>query len=427
MTLIRARIVLPVTSAPIENGAIAIDGRRVSWVGRFPDAPFYEASNVFDLGDAILLPGLINAHCHLDYTALAGKIPPLKSFTDWIKSLVALKAEWTIDDYARSWRQGAEMLLRSGTTTVADIEAVVELLPSAWSETPLRIVSFREIINLKPDGAQEMAARTAVELAACAGAEGHIGLSPHAPYTTTTELLRASAAEARQRAWRLTTHVAESAEEFDMFTLAGGPLYQWLQSQRDMRDCGNVTPVQHLEKIGYMGEDLLAVHVNYLGPNDAETLSKAGVHVVHCPRSHAYFGHRAFPFETLTAQNVNVCLGTDSLVTVRSPPSGPPTLNLFLEMGAFSRRFPDVAPNEVLRMATLNAAIALGRRGALGELRQNATADVIAIPFTGAVSDVYEASVHHAGPVTASMIRGQWAITPDATGLNQQSRARPQA
>jgi cytosine/adenosine deaminase-related metal-dependent hydrolase len=260
-----------------------------------------------------------------------------------------------------------------------------------------------------------MAARAAAELAACPGAEGHVGLSPHAPYTTTEELLKASAAQARTRGWRLTTHVAESDEEFDMFSHASGPLYQWLQSQRDMRDCGNITPVQHLEKLGYLGPDLLAVHVNHLGPIDALTLSNAGVHVVHCPRSHAYFGHCAFPLETLTTHNVNICLGTDSLVTVRNPQSGAPRLNLFLEMGAFSRRFPDIAPEEVLRMITLNAATALGRRGSLGEFRQNATADLIAIPFAGAVSDAYEATVHHDSPVTASMIRGQWAIAPGST------------
>ena len=102
-----------------------------------------------DLEEAVLLPGLVNAHCHLDYTDMAGFLPPPKQFTDWIKAIVALKSSWTLEEFATSWQHGAAMLLRTGTTTVADVEAVPELLPTAWGGTPLRVISFRELINLK--------------------------------------------------------------------------------------------------------------------------------------------------------------------------------------------------------------------------------------------------------------------------------------
>jgi aminodeoxyfutalosine deaminase len=413
LMLLRARIVAPVSGSLIENAGVAVAGNRISWIGRWAEAPPHDASQVMDLGKAILLPGLINAHCHLDYTGLAGSIPPPRSFTDWIKSLVALKAGWTLEDYARSWQAGADMLLRTGTTTVADVEAVPELLPKAWAGTPLRVISFRELIHLKNETAEEPVARAVAEVAVLPEGMGRVGLSPHAPYTTSSELLRASAKAARSRGWRLTTHLAESKEEFDMFTEAKGALYEWLRPQRDMSDCGRVTPVQHLQRAGYLGADLLAVHVNYLGPDDAAILGAARVHVVHCPRSHAYFGHAAFPFNALSAGGVNICLGTDSLVTVRSQLGGT-SLNLFAEMRAFSRRFPNVSPDEILRMVTVNAAGALGRQGVIGELRAGTLADVIAVPYAGGAASAVEAIVEHDGRVAASMIDGAWAVAPGA-------------
>ena len=407
--LLRARIVVPVGSPPLDDGAVAIEGNRISWVGRWSSAPHVSAPEIFDLGDVVLLPGLINAHCHLDYTGFAGNIPPPKGFADWIKSLVSLKASWTLDDYLQSWRAGAQMLLRTGTTTVADIEAVPALLPAMWSSTPLRVISFREVIHLKRETATETVERVAAEFNAIPGSESRLGLSPHAPYTTTTELLQAAARVAQTRRWRLTTHVSESKEEFEMFTEAKGALFEWLRPQRDVSDCGGVTPVQHLQRAGYLRSDLLAVHVNYLGPEDASILAGAGVHAVHCPRSHAYFGHARFPFDTLTANGINVCLGTDSLVSVRPQPAGI-RLDLFAEMRAFSRRFPDVAPEEIIRMVTVKPAAALGQTGSIGELRAGALADLIALPYQGSIADVHDGVVQYDGAVRASMIDGQWAF-----------------
>src|SRR5437867_2411779 len=146
--ILRARIVLPLCRPPIEDGAVMIAGARIVWVGRWRERPSSEGE-LTDLGESILLPGLINAHCHLDYTEMAGKVSARKSFSDWIKALVALKAQWGYADFAQSWLHGAQMLLRTGTTTVADVEAVPELVPEIWSTTPLRVVSFREIISLK--------------------------------------------------------------------------------------------------------------------------------------------------------------------------------------------------------------------------------------------------------------------------------------
>src|SRR5437867_12148229 len=116
----------------IEDGALVISGERLVTVARWADVQAHVTEGVDDLGEVVLFPGLIDAHCHLDYTNMAGKISPPRSFADWIQTIVALKAEWSYTEFAESWVRGAEMLLRSGTSTVADVEAVPELLPEMW-------------------------------------------------------------------------------------------------------------------------------------------------------------------------------------------------------------------------------------------------------------------------------------------------------
>ncbi len=412
--LVRARIVLPVSRPPIEDGAVCISGNRIQAVGRWKDLSAEYRGETFDLGEMILLPGLINAHCHLDYTDMAGQISPPKSFVDWVQAIVTLKAGWDYSDFAQSWLNGAKMLLRTGTTTVGDIEAVPELLPEVWDATPLRVVSFLEMLDIKGRRPPVDIVREAREkLAALPISRGDVGLSPHAPYSTSPGLLAASAEAARRKKWIVTTHLAESAEEFEMFMYARGAMFDWLKkSGRTMTDCGHGSPVQQVERAGLLGENLLAVHVNYLWQDDAQRLGRQRVSVVHCPRSHAYFQHQRFPRRELAETGVNICLGTDSLATMKKSRGQPLELNMFAEMRALAATTVDLSPEVILRMATTNAARALGRAGRIGELSENSLADLIVIPFAGKASDAYEAVLQHSGDVTAAMIGGQWAIAP---------------
>jgi cytosine/adenosine deaminase-related metal-dependent hydrolase len=245
----------------------------------------------------------------------------------------------------------------------------------------------------------------------------------------------------------VTTHVAESGQEFEMFMHAQGEMHDWLKrNDRDNVDCGLGSPVQHMERCGALTSALLAIHANYLAPGDADLLGKRGVHVVHCPRSHAFFRHQAFPFEALNTAGVNISLATDSLASVihprrktivRRPASLPGTagesapprpksvtpeghaaapaiieLNLFEEMRAFARLFPSVSPEAILKMVTLNPARALGFAGKLGEIRPGALADLIALPLARPSENVCDSVLNHTGHVSASMINGSWAITP---------------
>jgi aminodeoxyfutalosine deaminase len=382
--LLRARTVLPVCAPPIDDGAVLVEGERIARVGRWEDLRPSARGEVIDLGQTVLLPGLINAHCHLDYTDMAGLLSPAKHFSDWIKSIVSLKATWSYTDYANSWLHGAKMLLRSGVTTVVNIEVIPELLPDVTTSTPLRVISCLELLSLRNRDV----------------------------YSTSPELLQAAAHAARQRGWLLTTHVAESLDEFEMFQQARGPMFDWLKPQRDMSDCDGRSPVNHLFQTRALGRNCLAVHVNYLAVGDAMLLAQSRSSVVHCPRSHAYFQHHPFPLTALTDAGVNLCLGTDSMATMLKSRTEPMALNLFSEMQVLGNKFPALRSQSIVEMATLNAAKALGRSHELGCLAPGACADLIALPLPRYSRDPYDAVLDHGGEVQASMIRGAWAIAP---------------
>ncbi len=194
------------------------------------------------------------------------------------------------------------MLVRTGTTTVADIEAVPDLLPRVWEATPLRVFSFLEMIGITSRRQPAAVLQEAVDKIdslrrLC---------SPPGPLASCA-LLHAAGAAAFERRRRSSPQMARSpstwlnpALEFEMFTRRRGEMFDWLQrSGRDMSDCGQGSPVHHLERCGLLSNRLLAVHANYLGRSDAARLGQRGVHVVHCPRSHAYFGHHPFPLRQL--------------------------------------------------------------------------------------------------------------------------------
>lgn len=413
--ILRARVVLPISRSPIENGAVLISGNRIMRVGKWSDfSPEIAGEKISDLGEVVLLPGLVNAHCHLDYTDMAGLWPPPKKFTDWIPLMLAAKAEWSYTDYARSWLNGAQMLLQSGATTVADIEAAPELLPEVWSATPLRVFSFLEMTGVRARRDPREILHAAVEkMNSLSHERNRVSLSPHAPYSTSPELLRLCVEIAHEKKLSIATHVAESDQEFEMFTSARGEMFHWLERNgRDMSDCGRGSPVRQVERAGLLGEHFLAIHVNRLAPGDAELLGKNRAHAVHCPRSHDYFRHPPFPRNELTQAGVNVCLGTDSLATVRAEKKEKPRLDLFQEMRLLAANDKTISPEDILQMATINGAKALGMAGQIGEVSENVLADVIAVPFAGKIADIYDAVVHHASTVSVSMIDGQWAIAP---------------
>jgi cytosine/adenosine deaminase-related metal-dependent hydrolase len=231
-------------------------------------------------------------------------------------------------------------------------------------------------------------------------------LSPHAPYTTNPDLLEACAATDLPMAM----HLAESAEEDEMFRQGSGPLYERLAAAgREMADCGRGSPIAHANRSGLLSENLIAIHGNYLDDDDIRLLAENHVSLVHCPRSHAYFGHAPFRAEALRTAGVNLCLGTDSLATMRA---GDAELSLFEELRAYCEAFPDLADLEtLLQCVTVNPARALGMAGQVGELAVDAFADLMTLPFDGPIEFAMKAIVNHAGPAQRVMLYGKWEVS----------------
>jgi aminodeoxyfutalosine deaminase len=389
-----------VSRPPIENGGVYIRDGLIQDVGTWADLSRRWAGEPSeDLGEVALLPGLVNAHCHLDYTGMAGMIPPPSSslnFPDWIKSILSLKAHWSYTEFAASWVKGAKQLLESGCTTVFDIEAVPELLPEAWESTPLRVMSFLEMTGVRSGHQPERILRDAEREMTRWGTHprSNAALSPHALYSTPPELLKLVAEKMRTEKIPVSIHLAESEAEWEMYQNARGPLYDWLKSQRPMTDCGGKSPIQRAHELGLLQPSLLAIHCNYLALGDTELLAKNGVTVVHCPRSHAYFQHAPFPYEELRAAGVNVVLATDSLASIRPQKGNDVWLNMWDEMRSFWATT-DVKPSDVIAMATSHDGIQIG-----------SAADLAAISYAGEIAALPERLVERTPRVVRTFIAG---------------------
>jgi cytosine/adenosine deaminase-related metal-dependent hydrolase len=402
--ILRARLIVPVAGPPIPDGAVEVDGGRVVRVG--PWREFGTGTRgVTDLGEQVLLPGFVNAHCHLDYTSLRSSIHAGPTFTDWIRRINALKATLEPDDFLRAVRDGFAEAARFGTTTVLNIESVPEVMP-ALGEPPLRTWWFYELIDVRPRVHDDATLAGALSFfdAPPGGLQGGFGLSPHAPYTASPALYRLAARFARERAMPFTTHVAESFEEMVMFAHGRGALHDFLaRIGRPMSDCGHGSPLHHLLTHGCLPPGAILAHLNELADSDdarlaADPLTRTFT-VVHCPGSHRYFGHTRFPLERLRALGINLALGTDSLASNRS-------LSMFREMRLLAESHPALDPADILAMATANGGAALGLRGRLGVIAPGACADLISVPFAGKKAGVFEALLAHNTPVSWTMLDG---------------------
>ena len=392
--IIRARTIVTMNGAPIENGAVAIAGDKITDVGSFSGVAARNTGEIVDLGEQILLPGLINAHCHLDYTCLRGKIAAPKSFTDWIRSINAEKATLSPDDYVDSIQRGFEEARRFGTTTIANLTAFPELI--ARTTPPIRTWWLAELIDVRePDNAEAIVER-AVDLLKRAQ---NWGLAPHAPYTASPQLY----ARCEAVAGLLTTHLAESEDEMAMSADQEGPLFEFLQSLGlPLFEHNGVTPVQHLLANCRLNHRWIVVHLNKVLDSDLAMLAKAETkcHVVHCPRSHAYFRHPTFPFSKFREGGFNVSLATDSLASNDD-------LSLFEEMRKFHSSQRELSPEQILHFVTTNPARALGAARNLGQLANGFFADLIAISAAPSKSDAFEEILGHEGSVSWMMINGK--------------------
>jgi len=369
--ILRAKYVLTMDGPPLRDATVAVEGDRITAVSSGGTADV-------DLGDAVLFPGLINAHCHLDFTDMRGLVPWRGDFLDWILQITALKKQWTDNHYITSISHGLAQLTATGTTSVVNIECFPRVV-ARLAPTPLRIWWCPELLDLTWS---EESVRMAEAAARWLATQPHGGLAPHAPYSTSPPLYRLASQMAREHGWLFTTHIAESREEDEMFRRQHGPM--WERYRREY------VP---LHDLGVTGSNCLVAHANFLTDAEAESLARSGASIAHCPRTHRFFERDPAPWDLWQRHGLNVCIGTDSLAS-----------NYSLDLRADMRLLKEFPARDVLAMATVNPARALNGVGEMGVIAPGALADLAAVPCEG---DPYESVVFSDKPVCFSMVGGK--------------------
>lgn len=402
--ILRARMVAPVTGAPIADGAVVVTGNTITAVGPFAEIRAAHSGDVTDLGERVLMPGLVNAHCHLDYTMMRRAIQPQRSFTEWIGRINALKRSLGSDDYRAAIGRGFSELQRWGTTTVANIESFPEVLNEVPA-SPLRTWWFLEMIDVRHQiPSDEVSNGMLAFFEPSKARRGGFGLSPHAPYTASGPLYEVVSETSAKLGMPVMTHVAESREEWEMFRHARGELYEFmLRLGRWMQDCHHArTPLKHIFHHSALGANWILAHMNELDDEDLTLLASIPRHerpsIVHCPGSHRYFRHAPFRLAKLLGLRMNICIGTDSLASTHS-------LSMFDEMRILADGEQWLNPADVVAMATLNGARALNLNA--GKIEPGALADLIAIPHDATMRDVHASVIANRQPVAWMMIDGQ--------------------
>ncbi|MXY24935.1 MAG: amidohydrolase family protein [Acidobacteria bacterium] len=382
----RARWILPIVAPPVRDGWVDVFGDAVHAVGGaaavHPADPLAEE---IDLGDVALLPGLVNAHTHLELSGLDDASPPADSMPAWARALVqrvdadgGLPAEAIPDAVAQ--------LHACGTVLVGDIGNTQAALPGLASGR-VDAVLFQECLGFEvgPEEAEARAGRLADEIAGRAAGAGGDRLilrgAAHAPYSVSPALFRALVA---RLPGPRTVHLAESREEIDFLRDGHGPwreFLQWRGRWNAAWEPPGTGPVDYLEMLGWLRDDTLVVHGVQLRPDDLKRLAAAGTTLVTCPRSNRWTGAGEPPVADFYASGVRVAVGTDSLASA-------PDLNLFSELAALHRLAPAVPASRLLRSATLHGAAALGRGETLGAIAPGRRAALVAVALPGSLDDV---------------------------------------
>ncbi len=389
--VIAARWVFPVAGPPLERGLVAIRGGKISAV-----EPYGTRTPDVDLGNSAIIPGLVNAHTHLDLSGLRGKVPPSPDFIGWLKQIIAHRQAQTPEQIEGDIRLGLDEALRFGTTLIGDITAG----GASWnavSQAPLWSVVFREMIGLSRDRVGQVW-REAVDWRRNTPSTpvSRKGWSPHAPYSVHAAIFMEAAASKTPVA----IHLAETREELQLLESRTGPFVPFLQELGVWEPESLAPSIDFILKCAAAGQQppVVFAHGNYLSP-DAPIPPNAAI--VYCPRTHAAFGHQAHPFRDFLKRGVRVALGTDSLASN-------PDLDLLAEARFIRERYPDLPGEQLLRMATLSGAEALGWHETTGSLEPGKSADLVAVPLPDVDLDDPYALLFDTSNVTNAPRRTMW-------------------
>lgn len=383
----------------LEDGEVVVEDGLICAV-RPRRAP---ASDCRDFGEAALLPGLVNAHTHLEYTALRGFLEDVPFFP-WIRALTEAKSVLDADDWLHSARLGALESVSGGVTTLGD-NTDAGIVMRVASETGLRGIVYQEVFGIDP---REPVALILDALKTRIAAHRHfasdrlqVGVSPHAPYTIRPALFDALRAYVARENLPVSIHVAESPAESALTERGEGPFVEMYARRGIDWNVPHVSPTRFVVDMGALGPRSLAVHCVHQTDDDIRRLAETGAAVVHCPKSNAKLGAGIAPLARwLQTDGLRVALGTDSAVSNNA-------LDLWEEMRfallLARARGEDVGAagaREILRLATAGGAEALGLDGVTGTLTPGKRADLIAVrldhPHAQPVTDPYAALVYAA-------------------------------
>jgi cytosine/adenosine deaminase-related metal-dependent hydrolase len=404
LTSFSADWILPISDAPLDGGVVTLDDGRIVSV-----APGKSDADVA-LGRAVVLPGLVNAHTHLELSYLRGRIAPAARFLDWVRPMLAARRERSSIDDAAILRAAAQAIQEARATGTALVGEVTNTLAtvSALADAGMPAHVFHELIGFGGVDVDKQVASARRAIDAVAGGavaddavtddavaydaiavdrDVRLSLAPHAPYSVSPALFAAIRRDLDAHAPTVSTvHLGESPEEVEFLKSGAGPwrtLLEDLGVWNDQWEAPQSSPVEYLAEMGLLTASMLAVHGVQFDGADLDRLRTLGVTLVSCPRSNRYVGVGSPPLEAFYAMDVEVAFGTDSLASVDD-------LNMFSELAEARRIAPKVPARTLLRSATLTGAGALGFGDQFGSIEPGKRAALIAVRVPEGVSDVEE-------------------------------------
>jgi cytosine/adenosine deaminase-related metal-dependent hydrolase len=373
----RARWVVPIASSPIAHGVVAVDGDRIAYVGSADEGP---PGDETDLGDVVLLPGLVNAHCHLELTAMRGFLEDL-DFQRWILRLTfSRRAVLDTDALLDSARYGLEEGVLAGVTSYADTCASGVVL-RAMREAGVRGIMYQEVFGPDPKQCDASIAELRDAVAGLRYLETplvRVGVSPHAPYTVSDDLFRATAELAREQRLPLAVHVAESELERLLVVDAAGSFADGLRRRGIAVDPRAESPIQLLSRLRVLDTTPLLIHCVRVDARDIATIANSGSSVAHCPASNAKLGHGVAPLDEMLAAGITVGLGSDSMASNNRMDILAEARLALLAQRTRIGSFESPAAMDVLELATIEGAKAIGIDHLVGTLEEGKQADLAA-------------------------------------------------
>jgi len=372
-----ARWVVPIASPPVADGTVVTEGDRIVWAGPRTSAP--PGGRDEELGDAIITPGLVNAHTHLNLTVMRGFLEGLPFF-EWVRTLTAACREvLTDDDFLDSATLGIAEGLGSGVTTFADTEPG-DAAFTAMLRMGVRGIAYREVFGPDPLHCEASLTTLKDQVAAMqprATDLVRVGVSPHAPYSVSDALYRAVATWAERERLPVAVHIAEGEDEQQLVTRGEGRFAEFLRSREIAVVPRATSPVALLREVGLLRADTLLIHGVRVSPEEVHGIARAGCGVAHCPASNARLGHGVAPLGEYLRAGTRVGLGSDSVASNdRMDMLEEARLASTLQR-TLTRRHDAVNARAALRLATLGGAEALRIDDRVGSLEIGKQADLV--------------------------------------------------